>query len=39
VSAFGEVDSSQSDWVPRVRHWTLAPDLPGSVRSTTQVGL
>ena len=39
MSASGEVDSSQSDWVPRVRHRTLAPDSPGSVRSYTQGGL
>jgi len=38
VSVSGEVDSSQSDWVPRVRHQTLATDSPGSVRSHTQGG-
>ena len=38
MSASGEVDGSQSDWVLRVRHRTLAPDSPGSVRSYTQGG-
>ena len=39
MSASGEVDLSQSDWVPGVRHQTLASDSTRSVRSHTQGGL
>jgi len=39
VSASGEDDLSQSDWVPRVKHRTLTPDSLESVQSHTQGGL